>query len=404
MSSLRSSTLSYPSVSEVALVSSNTSVPVLPKFYPPERYRGLSCLAVGAGAGGSVNMVAKVVVVDYWGNEMLDTYVRPTEPVIDYRTTHTGIEEKDLSDRNPRALPFDIVQAKVTDLISGYTVVGYSLWNDLSVLGISHLAINTRDVGLYLPFRATLKVQSTPGLSTLVWTFMMRHIECTLPDPAENARACMDLFRSVEYDRLYVMQLATNEVQKVVVNLADLCQSQENFIDKASRNAHVDKQHAGALGNTIQTLTLDLESPGAWPYFAVPALTLVPPKGPLPESEALKQTSIGSLLAGPGSESDEFADVGFWCGEIDENNKEVSILQALSLDPWVQKGSITRLDDAPLKTLRKSEMWELCEALTDLTEFRIERPDAGCRVLHVLAGKGLEGWCGLIGVGIWSDE
>ncbi|KAH7340315.1 hypothetical protein B0J17DRAFT_314468 [Rhizoctonia solani] len=160
-----------------------------------------------------------------------------------------------------------------------------------------------------------------------------------------------------------------------------------------------------------QTLMLDLGPPNAWPYFAVPALTLVPSKGPLPDSEALKQTydlacasnsfaqrsSIGSLLAGPGSESDEFADVGFWCGEIDENEKEVSILQSLSLDPWIQKGTITRLDDAPLRTLRKSEMWELCEALANLTEFRVERPDAGGRVMYVMAGKGSKGWCGLIG-------
>ncbi|KAJ1310345.1 hypothetical protein OPQ81_007084 [Rhizoctonia solani] len=213
------------------------------------------------------------------------------------------------------------------------------------------------------------------------------------------------------------MQLATNEVQKAVVNLGDLFQSQENFIDKACRNAHIDRQHAWALGKTLQTLVLDLGPPSAWPYFAVPALTLVPSKGPLPESEALKQTYdfacasnsfaqrslIGSLVAGPGSESDEFADVGFWCGDIDENNKEVSMLQSLSLDSWAQKGTITRLDGAPLKTLRKSDVWELCERLGELTEFRVERPDAGGRVMHVMAGKGLEGWCGLIGVGIWSD-
>ncbi|CUA72304.1 hypothetical protein RSOLAG22IIIB_00969 [Rhizoctonia solani] len=213
------------------------------------------------------------------------------------------------------------------------------------------------------------------------------------------------------------MQLATNEVEKIVVNLADLCQTQENFVDKASRNAHIDKQHAWAVGNTVQTLMMDLGPSSAWPHFAIPALTLVPSKGLLPESEALKQTydlacasncfagrsSIGSLLAGPGSESDEFADVAFWCGEVDESNKEVSILQSLALDTWIQKGTITKLDDAPLRTLRKSEMWELCEALTDLTEFRIERPDSGSRVMHVMAGKGLGGWCGLIGVGVWSD-
>ncbi|KAG8685711.1 hypothetical protein FRC11_010188, partial [Ceratobasidium sp. 423] len=89
---------------------------------------------------------------------MLETYVQPTEPVTDYRTAYTGIKEEHLS--SPQALPFDVVQAKVRDLISGYIIVGHSLWDDLSVMGISHLAINTRDTGLYLPFRATLKESS----------------------------------------------------------------------------------------------------------------------------------------------------------------------------------------------------------------------------------------------------
>ncbi|CAE6470500.1 unnamed protein product [Rhizoctonia solani] len=186
-----------------------------------------------------------------------------------YRTVQTKITEKQLS--GPEALPFDIVQEKVIDLISGYIVVGHALWNDLSVLGISHLAIDTRDTALYVPFRSILNVQTV------------------------------------------LMEYAIS-----------------------------------------QTLMLDLDPSGALPYFAVPALTLVPAKGPLPESEALKQTydlacasncfaqrsSIGSLLAGPGSESDEFTDVAFWCGEIDESNKEVSILQSLSLDSWVQKGRL----------------------------------------------------------------
>ncbi|CAE6433380.1 unnamed protein product [Rhizoctonia solani] len=430
--------------------------------------RSAIVVSIGAGAGGSINMLARVTIVDYWGNEIMDTYVRPTEPVVNYRTTQTNITEKHLSNMNPEALPFDVVQTKVSDLIRNFTVVGYALWNDLSILGLSHPAIDTRDVALYLPFRDDMNQSNLPKLPTLVRKFMQRHIQCSLPDSAENARACMDLFRCTEGDweryvnnrdwpcalpptkflhqtlpslalllrisvkgpivdktstftqlgYYYTMQLATNEVDKTVVNLADLCQSEETFIEKASRDAHIDKQHAWAVGNTIRTLMLDVPAPSAWPYFAVPALSLVPLKGTLPDSKVLKQiydltcasnrfaqdNSIGSLLAGSGSESDEFADVGFWCGEIDENNKEASILQSLSLDPWAQKGTITKLDDAPLKTLRKSEMWELCEVLADLTEFRVERPDTGGHVMHVMAGKGLEGWCGMIGVGVWSDE
>ncbi|CAE6469027.1 unnamed protein product [Rhizoctonia solani] len=212
MSTIGPSSFSYSSAS-TSLYSSNTSVSAEPKIYPPERYRALSCLAVGAGAGGSVNMLAKVTVVDYWGNEMMEAFVRPTEPVVDYRTAHTGITEENLD--SPQALPFDVVQAKVTDLISGYIIIGHTLWNDLSVLGICHLAINTRDIALYLPFRKAIKQEGTPGLPTLVWIFMGsiisyfafvvwifmgRYIHCGTSDSTENARACMDLFRSTEHN------------------------------------------------------------------------------------------------------------------------------------------------------------------------------------------------------------
>ncbi|KAJ1310344.1 hypothetical protein OPQ81_007083 [Rhizoctonia solani] len=145
-------------------------------------------------------MLARVSIVDYWGNVMLNTFVQPTEPVVDYRTTQTKITAWDLSDSNPQALPFDIVQVKVTDLIHECIIVGHSLWQDLSVLGISHLAVDTRDTALYLPFRVTLSQQIAPGLPTLVWTFMKRHIRCFSTDSTEDARACMDLFRSIEYD------------------------------------------------------------------------------------------------------------------------------------------------------------------------------------------------------------
>ncbi|CAE7194116.1 unnamed protein product [Rhizoctonia solani] len=197
MSSVNSSTFSYTYAS-ASSSSSNASVAIPPKHHPPERYRSLSCLAIGARAGGSVDMLARVTVVDYWGSEMLDVFVRPTEPVVDYRTVQTKITEKQLS--GPEALPFDIVQEKVIDLISGYIVVGHALWNDLSVLGISHLAIDTRDTALYVPFRSILNVQTAPGLPTLVWILMERHIQSSATDSTENARACMDLFRCVEHD------------------------------------------------------------------------------------------------------------------------------------------------------------------------------------------------------------
>ncbi|QRW00242.1 nucleotide-binding frt1 [Ceratobasidium sp. AG-Ba] len=173
------------------------------KFYPPEEYAALSCLSVGAGSGGSVNMLARATVIDYWGNVIFDSFVEPTEKVTNYKTTSTGIEEHHL--HGSESKPFKVVQAEVADIIKDRIVIGYSLWTDLAVLGIRHIAKNTRDIALFVPFREALNQHSgqTLGLPTLVWGLMNRHAQTGFsnsidPVQAENARASLDIFRSVE--------------------------------------------------------------------------------------------------------------------------------------------------------------------------------------------------------------
>lgn len=63
---------------------------------PRERYVALSCSNVGVGPGGTTSMLARVVIVDYKGETILDKYVAPTTPVSDYRTSATGITETHL--------------------------------------------------------------------------------------------------------------------------------------------------------------------------------------------------------------------------------------------------------------------------------------------------------------------
>ena len=38
----------------------------------------------------------RVSIVDYWGDTILDCFVRPTLPVSDHRTSVTGINPEDL--------------------------------------------------------------------------------------------------------------------------------------------------------------------------------------------------------------------------------------------------------------------------------------------------------------------
>ncbi|KAF8632570.1 hypothetical protein AX15_001780 [Amanita polypyramis BW_CC] len=112
-----------------------------------EQFLALSCINVGVGPGGTTSMVARVALVDYQGHVVFDRFVTPTLPVTDYRTSATGIIEDELT--SSEALSFPVVQQYVANLIKGKTLVGHSLWNDLSVLGIPHPAAATRDVALY---------------------------------------------------------------------------------------------------------------------------------------------------------------------------------------------------------------------------------------------------------------
>ncbi|KAF8971517.1 hypothetical protein BDZ97DRAFT_2033184 [Flammula alnicola] len=141
-----------------------------------------------------IPMVARVSLIDYRGHIMLDTYVRPTHPVEDYRTSETGLRYLHLCEA-----PFFVdVQQKVAALIRNKILVGHRIWNFLSVLGLSHSALHTRDLALFRPLRKRLKSHSVVELSTLVRIFMGRNLGFEHEDSLEFSRAAMDLFRSCE--------------------------------------------------------------------------------------------------------------------------------------------------------------------------------------------------------------
>ncbi|CAL1695228.1 unnamed protein product [Somion occarium] len=155
----------------------------------------ISCTVVGVGPGGSTSMLARVAVVDYRGHTLLCSYVRPTMPVTDHRTSTTGIQPEHLTNDNIPS--FEAVQEQVAGFIRGKVLVGHSLWLDLSVLGIRHPAVATRDVALYQPFRNALRSpRQVVGLQTLMWHLMRRRCQEDHQCALENARAAMDLYRS----------------------------------------------------------------------------------------------------------------------------------------------------------------------------------------------------------------
>ncbi len=56
----------------------------------------IDCEMVGIGEMGLDNMLARVSIVNQLGQCLYDKYVKPTEPVVDYRTSISGITEENL--------------------------------------------------------------------------------------------------------------------------------------------------------------------------------------------------------------------------------------------------------------------------------------------------------------------
>ncbi|KAF8640406.1 hypothetical protein AX17_000073 [Amanita inopinata Kibby_2008] len=169
-------------------------------IFPSQKYVAVSVTNVYIGVIRikdnieRVPMVARVSVTDYRGDVILDTYVRPTHRVEDYRTAETGIQHSDLAN----APFFHDVQRRVANIIQGKVIIGHRLWDFLSVLGLIHPAIDTRDLALFRPLRKKLKSRTIIGLPTLVHLFMGRNVGLDYENSVELARASLDLFRSVE--------------------------------------------------------------------------------------------------------------------------------------------------------------------------------------------------------------
>lgn len=60
------------------------------------RFVAMDCEMVGVGEQGQDSILARVSIVNQFGHVLLDSYVKPTDQVTDYRTAVSGIRESDI--------------------------------------------------------------------------------------------------------------------------------------------------------------------------------------------------------------------------------------------------------------------------------------------------------------------
>jgi len=165
-----------------------------------KKHVAIDCEMVGVGEDGQRSSLARVCILDFYGNILLDLYVKQRQEVTTYRTFVSGITEEHLT--SDQAVEFEECRERVQRILEDKILIGHGLEHDLSALEISHPWYQIRDTTKYIPF---MKMQSKYGtllprkLKELAKDWLGQDIQhpgsphC----PVEDARAALTLYRSV---------------------------------------------------------------------------------------------------------------------------------------------------------------------------------------------------------------
>lgn len=155
----------------------------------------IDCEMVGVGEDGKDSILARVSIVNQYGEVIYDKYVVPTENVTDYRTHVSGIRPEDLKKQN--AHPFKLVQDEVSKIIEGKTLVGHALHNDLQVLLLSHPKKKMRDTQKCKLFRQKFPfLGSLASLKNLAKVLLGISIQDGEHNSTQDAQAAMRIYTS----------------------------------------------------------------------------------------------------------------------------------------------------------------------------------------------------------------
>lgn len=147
---------------------------------------GMDCEMVGAGANGKENLLARVSIVNLFGDCLYDKFVKPKEEVTDYRTHISGVRASDLKNADE----FDFVQKEVAELIKNRILVGHAIKNDLEVLFLRHPRHLIRDTATF--FRR--KGSGTPSLKSLAAQYLNTEIQSGEHSSVQDAQASVQLY------------------------------------------------------------------------------------------------------------------------------------------------------------------------------------------------------------------
>lgn len=151
----------------------------------------LDCEMVGIGLEGKGSILARVSMVNEYGQCIYDKFVKPREKVTDYRTEFSGVRPRDLFRGN--AEEFLTVQKEVAALMKDRVLVGHALSNDMRVLYLGHPRRLMRDTQKYPHFREVMKTKRS-SLKKLAKTVLGVTVQEGEHSSVEDARTAMRLY------------------------------------------------------------------------------------------------------------------------------------------------------------------------------------------------------------------
>ncbi len=155
------------------------------------KYLALDCEFVGIGPQGKDHALARVSIVNFHGKVLFDSYVKPKEKIIDYRTEISGITYEHIKN----APSFLEIQTKVCEMILGRIVIGHGLRHDFKAMVLNHPRKDLRDTAQYAKFRSLMHGK-TPSLKFLAGQFFgLTRFQEAVHSSVQDAQVAMLIYR-----------------------------------------------------------------------------------------------------------------------------------------------------------------------------------------------------------------
>jgi len=135
--------------------------------------------------------LTRLTVIDFDLEQIIDLFVKPANPIVDYNTRFSGVTREDLADVTTT---IEDIHDILLNMIDKETILlGHSLESDLNALNIIH--DNVVDTALVFPHRLGLPFKR--ALRNLMVDYLQKVIQSGEGghDSCEDARSCMELMK-----------------------------------------------------------------------------------------------------------------------------------------------------------------------------------------------------------------